>query len=203
MSGYTHEIESDERINREKRPEGVNTLDLLSPQIHISWFLSGFLFELHVAEVHNASSQLVHTHLLLEREAQDIKGFVWTHTHTHTYNTYTGNSTINRLIPIISRWSSRDVRSSFNTDLQSKHSGNYSSLADRNTLNSLSSGSSPSSMLSTTVTPWHTVWGLASAAEPLEDTYQDQRALKTIIICDTESASQCVLPGKIINSDRK
>lgn len=47
--------------------------------IHISLLLSGFLFELHVAEVHYASSQLVHAHLLIMSEAQHIKGFLWTH----------------------------------------------------------------------------------------------------------------------------
>lgn len=47
--------------------------------IHISLLLSGFLFELHDAEVHYASSQLAHTHLLLRSEAQDIKYALWTH----------------------------------------------------------------------------------------------------------------------------
>lgn len=49
--------------------------------IHISLFLSGFLFELHVAKVHYASSQLVDAHLLLGGEAQDIKGFLWIQEH--------------------------------------------------------------------------------------------------------------------------
>lgn len=65
-------------IGGEKRPErdwlGFYTLG----GIHFSLFLSGFLFELHVAEVHYASSQLVHAHLLLWSEAQDIEGFLRT-----------------------------------------------------------------------------------------------------------------------------
>lgn len=54
--------------------------DTLS-SIHISLLLSGFLFELQVAKVHYASSQLVHAHLLLGGEAQDIKGFLWIQQH--------------------------------------------------------------------------------------------------------------------------
>ena len=45
--------------------------------VNVSLLLSGFLFELHVPKVHDASGQLVHTHLLLQSEAKDIKGFLW------------------------------------------------------------------------------------------------------------------------------
>lgn len=44
--------------------------------VDFSVVFSGFLFDSHVAGVQNASGLPVHTHLLLSREAQDIKDFL-------------------------------------------------------------------------------------------------------------------------------
>lgn len=44
--------------------------------VDLSVVFSGFLFESHVAGVQNASGRLAYTHLLLSREAQDIKDFL-------------------------------------------------------------------------------------------------------------------------------
>lgn len=44
--------------------------------VDFSVVFSGFLFESHVAGVQNACGLLVHTHLLLSHEAQDIKDFL-------------------------------------------------------------------------------------------------------------------------------
>lgn len=84
----------------------------------ISPLLSGFLFDLHVAEVQHELQVSLYT-LLLRSKDQDISGSLWSHQRQHTKR---DNSTINRQKHLLHF--SLAMQSVSMTDLRSQRSYN-------------------------------------------------------------------------------